>query len=290
MKDAWWAAKTEDLQGYVEQHSSRLFFSGLRAVYRPPSSTEMPIRASDGTLLTEKAHILECRMEHFSQLLSKTSNVEDQTIQDMPQCPLIHTLDVPPTKVETIKAIKQLQMGKAPGADGIPHKIFKAGGEALTEQLISLFLLFWERGDVPKDLKDANIVHLYKNKGEKATCDNHRGISFLSIAGKLLAQILLNRITMHLLDSVVSESQCGFRQNRGTVDMIFTVRQLQEKCLEQRQDLYLLFIDLTKAFDTVNRPGLWSILSKLGCPPKFINMMWSLHNGGMATCLTHFQS
>ena len=47
--------------------------------------------------------------------------------------------------------------------------------------------------------------------------------------------------------------------------MIFAVRQLQEKCLEQRQDLYLLFIDLTKAFDTVSRPGVWSILSKLGC-------------------------
>ena len=43
MKDAWWAAKAEDLQGYIDQHSSRLFFSGLRAVYRPPSSAVMPI-------------------------------------------------------------------------------------------------------------------------------------------------------------------------------------------------------------------------------------------------------
>ena len=133
------------------------------------------------------------------------------------------------------------------------------GGEALTEQLISLFQLFWERGDVPKDPKDANIIHLYKNKGEKAACNNHRCFSLLSIAGKLLVRILLNRITKHLLDSVVSESQCGFRQKRGTVDVIFAVRQLQEKW--QRQDLYLLFIDMTKAFDTVSRPGLWSILS-----------------------------
>ena len=51
---------------------------------------------------------------------------------------------------------------------------------------------------------------------------------------------------------------------------------------EQRQDLCLLFIDLTKAFDTVSRPGLWSIMSKLGCPPKFISMVRSLHNGMMA--------
>ena len=58
------------------------------------------IRVSDGTLLTEKAHILERWPEHFSQLLKTTSSVEDQAIQDMPQRPLIHTLDVPPTKVD----------------------------------------------------------------------------------------------------------------------------------------------------------------------------------------------
>ena len=64
--------------------------------------------------------------------------------------------------------------------------------------------------------------------------------------------------------------------------MIFTVRQLQKKCLEQRQDLCLLFIDLTKAFGTFSRPGLWSLLSKLGCPSKFISMVRSLHDGMMA--------
>ena len=84
-----------------------------------------PIRASDGTLLTEKAHILERWTAHFSQLLNKTSSVEDQAIQDMPQRPLIHTLDGTPTKAETVKAIRQLQTGKAPGPDGTPPEIFK---------------------------------------------------------------------------------------------------------------------------------------------------------------------
>ena len=157
------------------------------------------------------------------------------------------------------------------------------GGQTLIDQLTSLFRAFWEKGKLPQDFKDANIIHLYKNKGEKSSCDNHRGISLLSIAGKILARILLNRITEHLLDSVVSESQCGFRQNRGTLDMVFAVRQLQEKCVEQHQDLFLLFLDLTKAFDTVSRPGLWVILSKLGCPPKFVRAIQSFHDGMMAS-------
>ena len=58
------------------------------------------------------------------------------------------------------------------------------------------------------------------------------------------------------------ESQCGFRKNRGTIDMVFAARQLQEKCQEQNTDLYSTYVDLTKAFDTVSREGLWKIMSK----------------------------
>ena len=168
MEDAWWAAKAEELQGYADQHSTRLF-SGLRAVYGPLTSAMTPIRTLDDTLLTEKTHTLERWTAHFSQLLNKTSSVEDQAIEHMPQRPLIHTLDGLPTNAETVKAIEQLPSGKAPGLDGIPSEIFKAGGEAFTEQLVSLFQLFWERGDVPRNPKDTSIVHLYNNKDREAS-------------------------------------------------------------------------------------------------------------------------
>ncbi|XP_063591300.1 uncharacterized protein LOC134768401 [Penaeus indicus] len=142
-----------------------------------------------------------------------------------------------------------------------------------------LFQVFWANGKLPQDFRDANIIHLYENKSDRSCCDNHRGISLLSIAGKILAHTLLNRITKHILDDVVSESQCGFRKQRGTVDMVFAIRQIQEKCVEQHQDLLLLFIDLTEAFDTVNRPALWAILSKLGWPPRFVKIIRSFHDG-----------
>ena len=67
---------------------------------------------------------------------------------------------------------------------------------------------------------------------------------------------------------LLPENQCGFRGGRGTVDMIFVARQLQKKCQEQYDDLFITFIDLTKAFDTVCRDGLWQIMKKFGCPRK----------------------
>ena len=64
--------------------------------------------------------------------------------------------------------------------------------------------------------------------------------------------------------------------------MIVAVRQLQEQCREQRQNLYLFLVDMTKAFDTISRTGLWSILKKLGCPVKTINLISSFHDGMMS--------
>ena len=65
------------------------------------------------------------------------------------------------------------------------------------------------------------------------------------------------------------ESQCGFRSNRRTIDMIIVLRQIQEKCREQNIGLYAAFVDLTKAFDTVSRDGLWKMLAQLGFPQNF---------------------
>ncbi|BHF75855.1 hypothetical protein SprV_0501895200 [Sparganum proliferum] len=85
------------------------------------------------------------------------------------------------------------------------------------------------------------------------------GISLLNIA-EIFARLLLNRLNNHLEQDLLPESQCGFRRHRGTTDMIFAVRQLQEKCQEMRTHLYSTFVDLTKVFDTVNRNELREIM------------------------------
>ena len=144
---------------------------------------------------------------------------------------------------------------------------------------------FWSQGTIPQDFKDASIVHLFKKKGNRLVCDNHRGILLLSTAGKILARVLLNRLITHLEQGLLPETQCGFRKGRGTADMIFAARQLQEKCQEQNRELYTTFVDLTKAFDTVSRKGLWRIMSKFGCPDIFILMVRQFHDGMMAHVL-----
>lgn len=100
-------------------------------------------------------------------------------------------------------------------------EVYAAGGPELIKSLTSLFTTMWTQEKLPQEFKDASIIHLYKRKGSRNSCESHRSISLLSIAGKILARVLL------------PESQCGFRAGRGTADMIFVARQLQEKCREQ---------------------------------------------------------
>ena len=136
-------------------------------------------------------------------------------------------------------------------------------------------------------MRDAKIITLLKNKGERSECNNYRGIFLLSIIGKIFAKVILIR-PQKLTERIYSESQCGFRAGRSTIDMVFSLSQLHEKCREQQMLLYIAFIDLTKAFDLVNRGGLFQSLPKTGCPPKLQSMIEPFHTNMKGTVLVQF--
>ena len=278
-KNAWLEEKARQIQAFADNRDPKRFYDAINELYGPSGSKATSIRSKDcATLLTDKKQILERWREHFSELLNCPSSVDQSVIDTIEQHPIAHELDEPPNEGETLLAIKQMNAGKAPGEDGLPAELFKHGGPALVQRLVLLFNAIWTEGHVPQDMKDAEIVTIYKRKGDKSECGNYRGISLLSIAGKILARIMLNRLTKCIVDRVLPESQCGFRAGRGTIDMIFAVRQVLEKAREQNRDLYLMFVDLTKAFDSVNRDALWKVLSKCGCPPKFLKIVQQLHD------------
>ncbi|BHF68743.1 hypothetical protein SprV_0301178400 [Sparganum proliferum] len=283
MKDAWTARKAEEIQGYADRNEWKNFFSAIKAVYGPPTKGTAPLLRADGhTLLTEKSKILQRCAEHFRGVLNRPSAISDAAIDRLPQVEINVDLDLLPYLQETNRTVQQLSRGKASGSDAISAEVYKHGGPQLLDHLTALFYEMWRQGEVPQDFKDATIVHLYKRKGNRQLCDNHRGISLLNIVGKIFARIFLNRLNNHLEQGLLPESQYGFRRHRGTMDMIFVARQLQEKCQEMRTHLYSTFVDLTNAFDTVNREGLWKIMQKFGCPERFIEMVRQLHDGMMA--------
>jgi hypothetical protein len=120
------------------------------------------------------------------------------------------------------KAIEQLKNGKATGVDDIPKEIWKDGGPALHSKFHELLVFCLEQDKLSRDLCDAVITTLYKNKGEKSDCSNYRGIILFSVAGKTIARVLLNRLVPTTVEdhlpkpSVASEAPQTWSSSSGS--------------------------------------------------------------------------
>ncbi|PIK37320.1 hypothetical protein BSL78_25845 [Apostichopus japonicus] len=259
-------------------------YEGIRQATGPAVKKSAPLKTKSGEIITDPNKQMDRWVEHYLELYSIENTVSEDAINCIPVLPVLENLDKEPTMIELEKAIDALSSGKAPGNDAIPPEVIKEGKATLLPHLHELICLCWREGQVPQSMRDAKIVTLFKNKGDRSDCNNYRGISLLSIVGKVFARVVLARLQV-LADRVYPESQCGFRSGRSTIDMIFSVRQLQEKCREQQQPLFLAFVDLTKAFDLVSRSGLFKLLQRIGCPSTLLSIITSFHTNMKSTVI-----
>lgn len=280
----YWQHLCEDIHHSAVCGNTRSMYNGIKKALGPLVKGIAPLKSLTGEKITDRESQMTRWVEHYSELYSRETLVSDAALSGTKELPIMEDLDEAPSMEELSTAIKALPVEKAPGSDNIPPEAIKHGKPALLQPLHELLCLCWEEGGVPQDMRDASIVTIYKNKGDRSDCNNYRGISLLSIVGKVYARVLLNRLQL-LADRVYPESQCGFRTGRSTTDMIFSLRQLQEKSREQGQPLYTMFIDLTKAFDLVSRKGLFELLKRIGCPPKLRSMLISFHTDMKGTVL-----
>ena len=185
------------------------------------------------------------------------------------------------------EAVKRLKNRKAAGICQITAELLKLGGKRLITFLHTLIVRVWNTEHCPQDWRDAIIVTIFK-KNDPTICDNYRGISLLSIPGKVFAMILLNRVSEQM-EATVSEYQAGFRTGRSTTDQMFTLHQILTNSYEFDVPTHTCFIDLKKAYDTVNRPALWKVLRKTNLSLKVQRLVQSLHTNTHATVRAYGQ-
>ena len=179
-----------------------------------------------------------------------------------------------------------LENGKAVGPDGVFVGLFKItlnGDPALRLRLLDIVVRIWRGGEVPQQWKYAIIMVLHK-KMDRTECGNARGISLMVHAIKILLKIIDCRISEYCERvGILPEEQSGFRPNRSTTGMMFAIRRLQELARKKRIPLYVCFIDLTKAYDSVDRTLLWTVLARYGVPQNMISVIRQLHDSMRAS-------
>ena len=159
---------------------------------------------------------MERWVEHYQEIYSNKSLVTDTTVKLTNLLSSMEELDFPLTSEKLRKAIDSLVSGKAPGIDGIPFEVIKAGKQSnILDHLYKLLLQCRQESTVLQNICDAKNIILYKSKGNRSDCNNYRGIFFLSTVKKAFASVVLNRLRL-LAECVYPKAQCGFRAKRST--------------------------------------------------------------------------
>ena len=108
--------------------------------------------------------------------------------------------------------------------------------------------------------------------------NNYRGIAISSCFSKLFCKILFNRLDKYLEDnSIIGSEQIGFRKHCRTTDHILTLKTLIDKAFKSSSRLYTCFVDLSKAFDTINRQALFHKMSKYNIKGPFLNIVRDMY-------------
>ena len=138
---------------------------------------------------------------------------------------------------------------------------------------------------MPQQRKYAIIIVLHKKK-DRTECGSYRGISLVAHAGNILLKIITRRLSECCERvGILPEEQSGFRPNRSTTDMMFVIRRFHELARKKRISLYVCFIDLTKAYDSVDRTFLWAILARFGVPQSMISVIRQFNDDDMRACV-----
>ena len=250
----------------------KLFWKTVRHLRRGKRGTIQAVYSKDGTLLTSSEEVVGRWKEHFEELLNPVTSdppsLEGAEPEDDGGSSSISWKEV-------TEVVRQLHGGKAPGVDEIRPEMLKALGVEGLSWLIRLFNTAWKSGTVPKEWQTGVVVPLFK-KGDQRMCANYRGITLLSLPGKVYAKVLERRVRP-IVEPQIQEEQCGFRPGRGTTDQLYTLAGILEKAWEYAYPIYMCFVDLEKAYDRVPREVLWEVLREYGVRGSLLRAIQSLY-------------
>jgi len=231
------------------------------------SSSSGCVRAKDGSMLVEKKDIMNRWTEYIGDLFHDVRG-ELPTFPESPEGPNI-------LRSEVRTAIRMMKKNKAAGPDGVVTEMIHALEDYGVDKLTEVINKIYEDGKFPEDLSRSIFITLPKKAGA-VDCDQHRTISLMSHVTKIILRILLLRARSRIKPEIGIE-QFGFVEDSGTRNAIFVLRNILERAVEMQKDVYMCFIDYTKAFDKVKHEDLFEELGKLDLCKKDISLLQNLY-------------
>ena len=182
----------------------------------------------------------------------------------------------PFTREELDQAIEDLRINKAGGPDGLIMELIKDLDPTNRTKLLQLYNEIYAGEKIPDHFNEALVVQLYKPGKTPELYSSYRPIALLNVTYKILAKILQNRLREALDDRIV-DYQYGYRRGRSTAEPIFIARRIQELAERSGQQLYILALDYSKAFDSIPQDKLLESLRRMGASTKQIALVKAIY-------------
>jgi hypothetical protein len=173
-----------------------------------------------------------------------------------------------PSSFEVDIPVEKLKRYKSPGIDQIPAELIQAVGNILLSEIYEFITRnsIWNKEKFPRQWKESIIV------GDKIGHSNYREISLLPTTYKIVSNVLVSRSTP-CVGEITGDHQCGFQSKRPEIHQIICIHQILEKRWEYGVTLHQLFIDLEKAYDSVRREVLYTILNEFGILTELVRII-----------------
>jgi len=252
-KENWYNMKCIQIESLAKVHNQGPMYQKIKEFTKKSTGSSNCVKNKKGDMVFEAEKIMERWMEYVEELFDDCRN--DDPIKTFLRGPVI-------MEEEVERCLNRMKSGKAQGIDGITADMLKALGEFGVSTLTEMCNKMYETAYLPEDLRTSIFILLPK-KPKAIECSDFRTISLMCHILKLLLSIIMRRISNHI-DSEISEEQAGFKKNSGTREAIFNLKMIAEKHLEKQKDLFICFIDYSKAFDSVNHKTLIETLQNIG--------------------------
>ena len=255
----------DKIRDLVEDSQSWKAWQTINKVSKRKSTAKAKIKA------TNQQERIKLWKQHFENLLANPPNVTQEPITRI----LSKQLDIklgPFTKEELDSVLRKIKNRKAAGLDEIPPEVWK------TRQFDDILLRHCNAvyNQNPIDRWTKGCILPFPKKGDLGLAKNYRGITLTSIAAKIYNALLRNRIVPQI-DKILNKNQNGFRRNRSMTSQMLTIRRIRKGVRAKNLQATLLFVDFTKAFDSIHRGKMEHILLAYGLPEETVAIITILN-------------
>jgi len=234
---------------------------------RKNTKSSPPELMYDNKVFSTPVDVANCFNSYFTGIASKLeceiplSNVD---ISEFMGERMSASFFVCPVSTSDVKAVIGGLRNKSNGLNSVPIFIYKSCAEVLSETIVRLFNISVSSGIFPLCLKLARVVPIYKAGGTSSP-GNYRPISTLSVLSKIFEMLMYRQLVAFLIsNSILSTCQFGFRKNCSTSDAVLEFVDYANNALDQKMSMVTVFLDFSKAFDTVKHSILIRKLEHVG--------------------------